>query len=259
MSASIGPRQPSRNPTNSWPWTLDALADDGADHRVEPGAVSTAGQHADSHIGRLARPAPARPGDFGHLRPRLCAVFDLSHVKEGARRADPSQVRRMQESTRATRRIRRWMVAGALLAGLAVCQPAAAEPLTAAGIGGTHHRRRHRRRRAERHRAADGRRAPGPSGDGEGAAARVRRRRAARSARRRAVRNGCCTRRGADLHPGSHRPGRHRSHRDPLRCPERRRPGPGEAGAQPPARRHGHADEEAARRGHEAERHWAAR
>jgi hypothetical protein len=39
----------------------------------------------------------------------------------------------MQESTQATRRIRRWVVAGALLAGLAVCQPAAAEPLTAVG------------------------------------------------------------------------------------------------------------------------------
>ena len=46
---SSGPFQPSRKPTNSKPVDVDALADHGADHRVEPGTVAAAGEDSDAH------------------------------------------------------------------------------------------------------------------------------------------------------------------------------------------------------------------
>ena len=78
---------------------LDALADDGTDDRIQARAVSAAGQHADSHIGRLARPARARARDFGHQCHDFVPLLICLTSRKALGRADPSQVRRMQEST----------------------------------------------------------------------------------------------------------------------------------------------------------------
>jgi Transglycosylase SLT domain len=53
----------------------------------------------------------------------------VSRVKEGPERADASQVRRVLVTTPTTRRIGRWMAAGALVAGVAAGQPAFAGAL----------------------------------------------------------------------------------------------------------------------------------
>ena len=53
LSSSSGPRQPSRIADELVAVASDALADDRADHRVQPGAVAAAGEHSDPHATQL--------------------------------------------------------------------------------------------------------------------------------------------------------------------------------------------------------------
>jgi hypothetical protein len=60
--------------------------------------------------------------------------FAVSGVKGEPEYAEASLVRRVKEPTPTTRRINRWVAAGALLAGLAICQPASADPADPAAV-----------------------------------------------------------------------------------------------------------------------------
>ena len=77
------PRQPCRNPRNVVAVDPFALADDGADHRVEPRAVAAAGQHSDAH-GRLLS-SPAHPAAARRAPDSLRTVNARTKVEEAAR------------------------------------------------------------------------------------------------------------------------------------------------------------------------------
>ena len=89
------PRQPSRKPTSSIAVGVDPLAHDGADDRVEPGAVAASGEHADAH-GR--NPMRSRRGDCNdpvtgrdRVAPRMAAasVVAVSSPSTARRRRAP--------------------------------------------------------------------------------------------------------------------------------------------------------------------------
>src|SRR4051812_32495944 len=80
------------------PVGIDALADDGPDDRIEPGAVAAAGEHADSHGAQIKRARPpassragARAASSAGAGGTSCAPPAASSPRAAARRARASR------------------------------------------------------------------------------------------------------------------------------------------------------------------------